>query len=283
MHRIFAVRRLLLGPGAGMAAEVSVVIPTFRRPALLKEAIKSVLAQHVQVEIIVIDDCPERSAEPIVDSFGSQVQYVINAGPTGGWPGRVRNLGWRRATAPLIHFLDDDDRVPAGHYLKSINAFANCPDVGVVFGVVTPFSSDDQQIEHELSFFASSARRARRMAWLGPKLGFSMQMYFHPTLLVCSAAIVRAEVVDLLNGFDPDARVVEDVEFYARAIRRFGAKFLDCEVVQYRIGSTSLIREASQEEARQTYRLMYASYRRDYGSKELFALKLLAKTLGRLA
>jgi glycosyltransferase involved in cell wall biosynthesis len=267
-----------------MAAEISVVIPSFRRPALLKEAIESALAQHVPLEIIVVDDSPEQSAEPVAKGFGSKVQYLANPNPTGGWPSRVRNLGWPRATAPLIHFLDDDDRVPVGHYLKAIDTFAQQPNVGVVFGVVAPFSAEGQQIEHELSFFASSARRARAAARLGPKLGFSMQMFFHPTLLVCSAAIVRTELVNALGGFDNNVRLLEGAEFYARAIRRSGAKFLDRKVIDHRIWPTSLMRaKPSGDELSQTYQLMYKSYRRDYGSKELLALKALAQTLGMLA
>jgi glycosyltransferase involved in cell wall biosynthesis len=267
-----------------MAAEISVVIPTFRRPKLLRDAIESVLAQNVQVEIIVVDDSPEGSAGPVAKGFGLKVQYLANPNPTDGWPSRVRNLGWPRATAPLIHFLDDDDRVPVGYYLKAIDTFARHSDLGVVFGVVAPFSAEGQRIEHELSFFTSSARRARAAARLGPKLGFSMQMFFLPTLLVCSAAMVRTEVVKTLGGFDPNARLAEDVEFYARAIRRSGAKFLDRKVLDYRIGPTSLMRaKPSVEEVSQTYQLMYKSYRRDYGSNELLALKLLARTIGKLA
>lgn len=267
-----------------MAAEISVVIPTCRRPSLLREAIESVLAQQVLVEIIVVDDSPELSAEPVAKSFGSMVQYVANPNPTGGWPSRVRNLGWPRATAPLIHFLDDDDRVPLGYYLKAIDTFASQPDVGVLFGVVRPFSAEGEQIEHELSFFESSARRARAASRLGRKLGFSMQMFFHPTLLVCSAAIVRKELVAALSGFDPSVKLVEDVEFYSRAIRRFGAKFLDRTALHYRIGPTSLMRgKPSGDEVRRTYQLMYEKYRRDYSARELLMLKVLARTLGKFA
>lgn len=266
-----------------MTTEISVIIPTFRRPALLKEAIESVLAQQVQADIIVVDDSPERSAEQVAKSFGSMVNYLANPDPTGGWPSRVRNLGWPQATAPLIHFLDDDDRVPAGHYLKAIDTFAKHPEVGVVFGVVAPFSSDGEKIEHELSFFASSARRARAASRLGKRLGFSMQMFFHPTLFVCSAAMVRKEVVSALGGFDANVRLVEDVEFYARAIRRSGAKFLDRTVLHYRIGPTSLMRsKPAGDEVSQVYQRMYGKYRNEHGIIEFMALKMLARTLGEL-
>ena len=63
----------------GLVAEspidVSVVIPTFRRPELLRVAIGSVLEQRglvVGLEIVVIDNDPAKSAERIVaDLAGS--------------------------------------------------------------------------------------------------------------------------------------------------------------------------------------------------------------------
>jgi hypothetical protein len=62
-----------------MPAEISVVIPTFRRPALLKDAIESALVQHVPVEFTMIDDCTECLAKAVVKGFGS-IDYRI--GPT---------------------------------------------------------------------------------------------------------------------------------------------------------------------------------------------------------
>jgi glycosyltransferase involved in cell wall biosynthesis len=250
---------------------------------LLKAAIESVLAQNVHVQIIVVDDSLERSAQPVAQSFGSTVQYLANCNPTGGRPGQVRNIGLAHATAPLIHFLDDDDLVPTGHYVRAIDTFSLNPHVGVVFGVVAPFSDGGQDIGHELEFFESSARRARMATRLGSRLGFSIHMFFGATLFVCSAGMVRAEVVNAIGGFDPEAKVVEDVEFYARAIRRSGAKFLDRKVLNYRIGPTSLMRSKPWvEELNHTYQLMYNSYRRDYGGNELLALKLLARTIGKI-
>ena len=50
-----------------MSIEFSVVIPTFRRPSELIEAISSALRQRdASVEVFVIDDSPEGSAEKAV-------------------------------------------------------------------------------------------------------------------------------------------------------------------------------------------------------------------------
>ena len=70
------------------AIDVSVVIPTFRRPELLRAAVGSVLEQRglaVGVEIVVIDNDPARSAERIVaDLAGSPamvLRYLASPGP----------------------------------------------------------------------------------------------------------------------------------------------------------------------------------------------------------
>src|SRR5215475_10535827 len=100
-----------------MSIDISVVIPTFRRPKELGEAIASVLGQTgVSFEIIVVDDSPEASAQEVVEGVGDvRVRYLRNPAPTGGVPSAVRNLGWPLARGAFVHFLDDDDIVPAGH------------------------------------------------------------------------------------------------------------------------------------------------------------------------
>src|ERR1700710_2487332 len=115
--------------------DFSTIIPTFRRPDQLREAIGSVLGQTgVALEVFVIDDSPEGSAEAVVREFDdARLSYRRNPNPTGGRPAIVRNLAWPDARGAFIHFLDDDDLVPDGHYAAVKGVFAAMPDVGVVF------------------------------------------------------------------------------------------------------------------------------------------------------
>jgi glycosyltransferase involved in cell wall biosynthesis len=101
-----------------MSVEISVIIPTFRRPAELREAVQSVLSQpNVDLEIIVVDDSPEGSAREVIEEINDpRVTYLKNPQPTGGMVSKVRNLAWPKAQGAYIHFLDDDDVVPQGHY-----------------------------------------------------------------------------------------------------------------------------------------------------------------------
>jgi glycosyltransferase involved in cell wall biosynthesis len=263
--------------------DVSVVIPTFRRPVLLREAILSVRAQRgVAVETIVVDDSPEGSAAAVAGEFADSVHYLKNSQPTGGFPSVVRNLGWPLARARFVHFLDDDDRVPEGHYAAAIAAFAGHPGVGVVFGRIEPFGdAPETQMRREHAFFRGAARRAAICSCLGPRLGFAAGMIFNRTLLVCGAALIRRECVQRLGGFDSEIQLGEDVDFFGRAMREFGACFLDRVTLHYRIGSPSLMHAPvlSEREIQQHLdgaRRMTAKYRNERGRAEFYVMKGLS-------
>src|SRR5689334_14881172 len=89
-------RDRLAGSSPSRIPDVSVVIPTFRRPQPLVEAIRSVLDQEgVQVEVIVMDDSPEGSALPVVAQLGdARVLARRMPQPTGGNPSLVRNTAF---------------------------------------------------------------------------------------------------------------------------------------------------------------------------------------------
>jgi GT2 family glycosyltransferase len=212
------------------------------RPCSARRSVACARKKGAEVEVIVVDDSPEGSAAGVAGEFTDSLQYLKNPQPTGGFPSVVRNLGWPLARGQFVHFLDDDDLVPEGHYAAAIAAFEAHPDVGVVFGRIEPFGdAPDTQMRRERAFFRGAARRAAICSRLGPRLGFAAGMIFNQTLLVCGAALTRRDCVQRLGGFDPEIRLGEDVDFFGRAMREFGACFLDRATLHYRIGSPSLM------------------------------------------
>lgn len=262
-------------------------MPTFRRPALLREAVQSALDQRdVTVEVIVMDDSPERSAEPIISSFGDpRISYLPNPEPTRGFPSIVRNLCWPRASGQFIHFLDDDDIVPSGYYASVRAAFAERPNVGLIYGKIEPFGDcPKEQLEQEIQYFAESARMSRVCQRIGTKLAFVACLMFQRALLVCSGGIVRRECVEQTGGFDPKLRLREDVDFYVRVMRQFGVHFIDQTGLRYRIGYPSLMHASEltaedEKQLRQARMHTSSKYLRDYGFVEFYALKLFARGL----
>jgi glycosyltransferase involved in cell wall biosynthesis len=272
-----------------MPVEFSTIIPAYRRPAELLEAITSVLAQvEATVEIIVIDDSPEGSARAVIDGLNDpRVTYLKNPKPTGGIPSIVRNLAWPHAKGMFVHFLDDDDIVPQGHYAAVKKAFAEHPNVGMIFGRIEPFGNcPTWQLEHERRYFADCARMSVRSRRFG-RWALIGRMLFGKALLVCSASIVRRNCVVQLGGFDPDIRLMEDTDFHVRAMREFGAYFIDRVVLAYRIGSPSLMHSPNPDRSqlnavREGYRRMYDKYQNQRGIFEFYALALFGRTVLRI-
>ncbi len=269
------------------AVDLSVIIPTFRRPAELRCAILSALEQSgVEIEVLVVDDSPERSAEAVVKSLqDSRLIYLPNPQPSGGFPSRVRNLAWPHARGNLVHFLDDDDIIPPGHYAAVKSVFSKHPDIGVVFCRIEPFGNcSKEQLQHETEYFAEAARLASICRRLGPRSLYVACLMFHWAILVCSAGILRRDCLVRLGGFDPELRLREDVDFYARAMRHFGVFFLDQVGLRYRIGSPSLMHspklsESDLQQLREAQLRTNTRYKREWGAFEFYMLKLFARTV----
>ncbi len=86
----------------------SIVIPTFNRGELLREALHSVFAQEfTDYEAIVVDDGSTEDIEAVTREFAGRVKYLRqeNRGP-----GAARNLGIANAVGEYIAFLDCDDQ-----------------------------------------------------------------------------------------------------------------------------------------------------------------------------
>ena len=95
---------------AGPAPDVSVVVPTFARPALVCEAVRSALAQtHRAIEVIVVVD--GGGGDGTLDALaaiGDPRLSVLCPGRRMG-NAAARNLGIEAARAPWVALLDDDD------------------------------------------------------------------------------------------------------------------------------------------------------------------------------
>jgi GT2 family glycosyltransferase len=100
--------------------DISVVIPTYRRPQLLAMCLSALCDQDFEgsYEIIVVSDGPDSSASDMIKNFkhGERVRFIEM--PVKKGPAAARNYGWRRACSDLIAFTDDDTK-PASNWLSA--------------------------------------------------------------------------------------------------------------------------------------------------------------------
>ncbi len=88
---------------------VSVVITTYNRPEMVKQAIQSVLSQTYRpIEIIVVEDSSESDVEAwLKENKHTEIKYIRHDNNRG--LAAARNTGLRCAAGKYISYLDDDD------------------------------------------------------------------------------------------------------------------------------------------------------------------------------
>ena len=256
---------------------VSVVIPTFRREADAVRAVTSALQQpDVDLEVIVLDDSAENSAEPHVSGLGdARVRYERCVVPSGGIPARVRNRGLALARGTFIHFLDDDDELEANSLATLASALSKSPDSGVAVGVIHPVGNDETALQREREYFEAAARRMRRIS---SRADMCASLLFSVTPFVNSACMVRRSVACAVGGYAEDVPRCEDVEFYLRAIRHSNHRFIDQRVVRYQTGRPSLMHSLEDNAlVVASYEVMHSRYREQHGRLEYLSLRVLAR------
>ncbi|MBB6091260.1 glycosyltransferase involved in cell wall biosynthesis [Povalibacter uvarum] len=117
---------------------VSIVIPTFARPALLRRLLDSILLQtHPAYEVIVVDDCSPQTDEyenlrKEYSGRFAQFSFLRNPGNRGA--PFSRNRGIREARYELVALVDDDDEWLPQKLERQLRIFGQEPErVGLVY------------------------------------------------------------------------------------------------------------------------------------------------------
>ncbi|MGE0172618.1 MAG: glycosyltransferase family 2 protein [Oligoflexales bacterium] len=127
--------------------DVSVVIPTFRRPDLLGRCLDAIAGQtlnRARFEVIVVDDEGSKLTRQLVDS--RSFQYARTEKNSG--PAAARNVGWKIAQGDIIAFTDDDT-VPDRDWLISGFSAVTSEVIAVWGKVVVPVPDRPRDYERE--------------------------------------------------------------------------------------------------------------------------------------
>jgi len=207
-----------------MQHEVSVIIPTFNRSALLQDALKSVLGQTFQdFEVIVVDNSSKDNTGEVVRSFHDpriKLFEIDNEGVIA----RSRNYGLKEAKGEFIAFLDDDDMWLPEKLEAQLNYLKEHPEYSAVYSNTWIVADND----------------SKRRLYLKPE-GFRKGDIFSDLLkeniIPQLTLLIRREVferVGLLNE-DPSLRCVEDYEYMLRVAMVFKVGFIEAPLTIYRL------------------------------------------------
>ena len=194
---------------------LSVVIPTWNRAQLVREAICSVLAQREgEVEAILVDDAStDATAELLDQEFGDRIRLLRLEHRRG--PGGARNAGARLARGEFVAFLDSDDVWLPGKFDAELEVFARFPEAEVVVSDSQNFFEGTADGESRfaqnglLEATACEVRLASDCHWLWTN---SMN-----TVHTCSITVRREALARLGEKlFAEDLVCCEDWEFQMR-------------------------------------------------------------------
>ena len=133
--------------------EISVVLPTRNRSALLRRAIASVLGQsYGRWQLVVVDDGSEDESAAVLESYDDD--RVVPLRGAGRGASAARNVALERATGEVVAYLDDDN-VMHPEWLRAVAwAFAvRRPETTVLYGarIVEERGVVDGEGDRELS------------------------------------------------------------------------------------------------------------------------------------
>jgi glycosyltransferase involved in cell wall biosynthesis len=115
---------------------VSVIVPVFNRPDMLRQAVASVLAQtHSDFELIVVDDGSTDDTPCVIEELCASDPRIRSVRRQNGGPGLARETGRQEARGDFIQYLDSDDLLLPRKFERQLAALAAHPECGVAYGL----------------------------------------------------------------------------------------------------------------------------------------------------
>ena len=112
---------------------VTTIIPVFNRPAMLREAVASVLAQtHRPIEIVIVDDGSSDETGAVADALASDEIRVVHQQNRG--TGQARETAREIARGEFIQHLDSDDLLLPHKFELQVAALRAHPECGAAYG-----------------------------------------------------------------------------------------------------------------------------------------------------
>jgi glycosyltransferase involved in cell wall biosynthesis len=198
---------------------ISVIIPTYNRGWIIKEAIDSVMAQNYRdFELIIVDDGSTDNTSDILNSYHGDILVFRqeNRGVSA-----ARNRGILEASGRFIAFLDSDDLWLPQKLFRQVEFFNKNPDAKIC--------------QTEETWIRNGVR-------VNPKRKHKKPcgMIFEPSLALClispSAVMIRRSLFEKVGGFDETLPACEDYDLWLRISCRYPVYLIETPLIIKRGG-----------------------------------------------
>jgi len=200
--------------------KVSVIIPTYNRLSMLKEAVDSVLTQDFEdFELIVVDDGSTDGTGEAIKRYGGRVKLLQHSENRG--VSAARNRGVLHAKGKYIAFLDSDDLWVKGKLRIQVTFLDDNPHY--------PLCYTDE-------IWIRKGKRVNPMLKHTKYSGWIFEKCLPLCIISPSSAVMRRTLFSKVGLFDEALLVCEDYDFWLRVSARFPIFFINRKLIIKRGG-----------------------------------------------
>lgn len=186
-----------------LSPSVSVYIPTYNRPAMLKRAVLSVLAQtHNNIEILVVDDSSSIENQAEMKKLAEQLGFAIIANENSKGACGARNTAIKYARGDYITGLDDDDEFQP----ERVNE------------LIEHFQPDQYSCIATTSAVVTHNGKIIRNADSG-EINLDSLLHYNK---IGNQVFTLTERLREINGFDETMPAFQDYETWVRLVDKYG-------------------------------------------------------------
>jgi len=195
---------------------VSAIVATRNRPAMVSEALQSIIEQTAPPdEIIIADDGDADAGRDLAARFGAKSLRTGGLGPA-----RARNAAARLAQGDWLAFCDDDDTWWPDRLASQLAAI------------------DGQCV----LLYADSLRSDGRLEWEGrnPSAGHVFGSLLLDNWIPTSTVLLRRDVFEQCDGFQPAYEPAEDYHLWLKVSHLGPFVKIDRPLATYRVHADQL-------------------------------------------
>lgn len=202
---------------------VSIILPTYNGSRYIRTSIDSCLNQTYQhFELIIVDDCSTDNTASIVKEYAgkdSRIKYIKNE--TNKKLPLSLNTGFAAAQGELFTWTSDDNYYATHAIEVMVQTLQQHPETGLVYTNYKTID-DDGNITGEKIFGDANESM---VTWLGAGACFLYQAQLHTEL----------------KGYDASAFLIEDYDFFIRALTKTRFYYINrTDLYYYRLHAGSL-------------------------------------------
>jgi glycosyltransferase involved in cell wall biosynthesis len=202
--------------------EVSVIIATYNRGALLEHALESVFGQTFgDYEVVIADDGSTDDTLERLKKYGSRVRVLCLEHQ--GRPASARNCAIEEASGRFLAFLDSDDLWAPEKLERQVGLMREDPEL-VMNYTDTAFADEGGH------FLYLHSRRER------PGSGRVLDALLQRNFIALSTALARRDVVRSVEGFEESLRLAEDWCLWLRLSAKGRVAFINERLCTNRVG-----------------------------------------------